>query len=130
MIEKGSRVRITLPNGQWGEGLVLTATNWNGGNTRPDNWYIELEKDKGNSGTGYGYWKQGPDGGTVELLASTELVFQRIEAHALLESELDKVVVWLEFHGGMIRIAVNEAAVAINCAKAITIDDDLHINLR
>jgi hypothetical protein len=80
-IKKGDRVRITIP-GHFNhgfyvgpgscEGTVLSADNWNSGGTKPDNWYIELEKDKASGygwRTGYGYWKQGEDGGTVEKLS-------------------------------------------------------------
>ena len=78
-IQKGDRVRITQPSAGhgifqsfgagWGEGIVLTANNYSR-NGKP-NWYIELEKDKvhgRNWQTGYGYWKQQQDGGTVELI--------------------------------------------------------------
>jgi len=83
-IKRGDRVRITIPTAGhgifdsfgagWGEGIVLDANNWNGCGG-PDNWYIELEKDKvhgRNWTTGYGYWKQGQDGGTVELIEKGE----------------------------------------------------------
>ena len=66
----GDRVRITMPAqgsfpAGWSEGEVITANwYWNGG------WYIESEKDNVSYGwqTGYGYWKQDTDGGTVEKL--------------------------------------------------------------
>lgn len=81
-IRKGDRVRITIPGGHgifqsfgagWGEGIVLTAANNQWDPEKEPNWYIELEKDKvegRNWTTGYGYWKQGQDGGTVEILES------------------------------------------------------------
>ena len=77
-IQRGDRVRITVPATQhsnfgegWGEGIVLTAANNEWDPDKPANWYIELEKDTvggRNWQLGYGYWKQGCDGGTVELL--------------------------------------------------------------
>jgi len=64
----GDRVRLTMPASEpfpagWAEGIVLTAKHYGEG----DGWYIELEKDKVSPGwqKGYGYWKQGIDGGTV-----------------------------------------------------------------
>jgi len=63
-IEKGDRVKITLADGWWCSGTVLSASNL----ARPgeeDNWYIELDADSGGI-TGYTYWKQKSDGGTVE----------------------------------------------------------------
>jgi hypothetical protein len=81
-IRKGDRVRITIPKAGhgifdsfgagWGEGVVLSAHNAQWDTNKPPNWYIELEKDKvegRNWTTGYGYWKQGQDGGTVEKLS-------------------------------------------------------------
>lgn len=68
-IQKGDRVRITMPAqgpfpAGWAEGAVLTARK------DPEGWFIELSKDKVSPGweLGYGYWKQGNDGGTVEKL--------------------------------------------------------------
>ena len=79
-IQKGDRVRITVPRTEhsnfgagWGEGIVLTAANNEWDPDKPANWYIEIQKDKvggRNWQKGYGYWKQGCDGGTVELLES------------------------------------------------------------
>ena len=80
-IKKGDRVRITVQGGRgvygagWGEGIVLSAANNEWNPDKPANWYIELDKDKcggRNWETGYGYWKQGCDGGTVELLKTAE----------------------------------------------------------
>lgn len=69
-IQKGDRVRITPPrkspvrgalfSAPSITGTVRTAINYGGS----DGWYIELSRDDG----GYLYWKQGPDGGTVEKL--------------------------------------------------------------
>ena len=80
-IKKGDRVRITIPPGApacnytfgpgWCEGTVITADHWGGGS----GWYVEIEKDAvGGRGwrTGYGYWKQGEDGGDIELIARPE----------------------------------------------------------
>lgn len=55
-IEKGTEVAIMF-NGRKIKGTVISARNW-GGN---DGWYIELTREDG----GYGYWKQGPDGGAL-----------------------------------------------------------------
>lgn len=55
-ISSGDRVSITLPNGQCYTGVVLTANHWD----VHSGWYIELTHQNG-----YGYWKQGCDGGTV-----------------------------------------------------------------
>ena len=67
----GDRLRITMPAQEpfpagWAEGIVLDAHFY--GET--DGWYIEFEKDNVSLGwqTGYGYWKQGIDGGTVEKM--------------------------------------------------------------
>jgi len=65
----GDRVRIEMPAVGYGfgaggaEGTVLSADHWG-----KNGWYIELEKDKAwgrGWQKGYGYWKQGEDGGTV-----------------------------------------------------------------
>jgi hypothetical protein len=60
-IKPGDRVTIRGARGCDPEvsGVVRTAVNWG----RSDGWYIELTKDFG----GYGYWKQGSDGGVVVL---------------------------------------------------------------
>jgi hypothetical protein len=80
-IRKGDRIRITIPGGQgifdsfgagWGEGIVLSAYNAEWDRTKKPNWYLEVEKDKvsgRNWQTGYGYWKQGQDGGEVKLIS-------------------------------------------------------------
>jgi len=70
-IKKGDRMRIEMSAinsfGAGGaEGIVLKADHWHGG----AGWYVELEKDKDKVWgrgwqKGYGYWKQGSDGGTV-----------------------------------------------------------------
>jgi len=69
-IKKGDRVRITMPAQEpwpagWSEGTVLSAKHY-----EDSGWLIELEKDKVSPGwdLGYGYWKQGQDGGTIEKL--------------------------------------------------------------
>ena len=65
VIERGDRVRITACGG-WCEGTVLQADDWGG----KDGWYVELTKEKASPGwdLGYGQWKQGVDGGTIEVL--------------------------------------------------------------
>jgi len=67
----GDRVRLTMPASEpfpagCAEGVVLTAKHYG----ERDGWYIELNKDKVSPGwqSGYGYWKQGTDGGSVEKL--------------------------------------------------------------
>ena len=65
-ITKGESVKITLKNGWWCSGTVLSASN-QAFSGQPDNWYIEIDADNGNI-AGYTYWKQGPDGGTVEKI--------------------------------------------------------------
>jgi len=67
----GDRIRLTLPASEpfpagWAKGTVLTAKHYG----ERDGWFIELEKDEVSPGwqRGYGYWKQGVDGGTVEKL--------------------------------------------------------------
>ena len=45
-------------------GKVLTAHNWKIIPDDHDDWYIELTGQHG-----YAYWKQGVDGGTVELVS-------------------------------------------------------------
>lgn len=66
----GDKVRITMPAQEpfpagWAKGYVINANFYN-----TDGWYIEFEKEVVSPGwqTGYGYWKQGQDGGTVEKL--------------------------------------------------------------
>lgn len=69
----GDRVRITMSREDpftagWAEGVILTAHFWG----PEDGWFIEFTKDKidprSNWELGYGYWKQGVDGGKVEKL--------------------------------------------------------------
>ena len=66
----GDRVKIMIPGRDpftrgWGEGIVITAKFWG----PEDGWYIEYNKDEvdpeSNWELGYGYWKQGVDGGFV-----------------------------------------------------------------
>ncbi len=68
----GDRVLITsgpvYPFSEgWAKGSVISAAFY-----ETDGWYIEFDKDEVSPGwqTGYGYWKQGTDGGTVEKLSS------------------------------------------------------------
>jgi len=64
-IRKGDRVRITTSMYDV-VGTVVSATNYKKywlANAE-DNWYIEFIADEG----GFGYWKQGNDGGTIEVL--------------------------------------------------------------
>lgn len=71
-IKKGDRVKITgVHRHYWCEGEVLTSDNakmpWEG----KDNWYLEVLATAGNIQgpfPTYTYWKQGVDGGQVELL--------------------------------------------------------------
>lgn len=72
-LSPGDRVKITMPAQDpfpagWAEGEVIKA-NFYG---ERDGWFIEFTKDKVSPGwqTGYGYWKQGIDKGTVEKLSS------------------------------------------------------------
>lgn len=55
----GDRIAITTGGDRF-VGVVLTAEHWGA----RDGWFIEIDKDFG----GYGYWKQGCDGGVVEKL--------------------------------------------------------------
>lgn len=71
-VEKGDRVKITMPAREpfpagWCEGVVLKVDDMGKGR---GGLYVELEKDKVSAGwdTGYGYWKQEIDGGTIEVL--------------------------------------------------------------
>lgn len=78
--QPGDEVKITLKNGWWCIGKVITAANW-GTNEEP-NWYIEIDKQtirnpinndaRGKKGLGYGYWKQKIDGGFIELVKRYE----------------------------------------------------------
>jgi len=80
-LKKGDRVCITIPRGApacsgsfgpgWCVGTILTVANNQWDREKPPNWYIEIEKDRVSGRgwkTGYGYWKQGEDGGTVDLV--------------------------------------------------------------
>ena len=67
-INKGDTVRITTPDA-WVEGIVISASNY--GSDEEPNWYIELNGCAGSNefvSSGYTYWKQKQDGGTVELI--------------------------------------------------------------
>lgn len=78
-IEQGDRVKVTM-NGDggwfgdgWAEGIVLWAQNYGVGDD--ENWYVEFVKDKVEGRhweTGYGYWKQGVDGGKMEVIEKAE----------------------------------------------------------
>lgn len=58
-LKRGDKIVITM-DGERFLGKVLTAEHYGA----RDGWFIEIDKDRG----GYGYWKQGSDGGTVEKL--------------------------------------------------------------
>lgn len=68
----GDKIRITIPTASdpfpagWGEGSVISAKFYG----EDEGWYIELDKYNVSPGwqTGYGYWKQGYDGGYVEKI--------------------------------------------------------------
>lgn len=67
----GDRVAISMPAqggfpAGYSEGTVIKADWWG----PRDGWYIEQNKDYATAGwqTGYGYWKQGMDGGEVRQL--------------------------------------------------------------
>jgi hypothetical protein len=66
----GDKIRINI-KGQIYEGVVISAANWGDG-LGAENWYIEFDRTKGGRGPGYGYWKQGDDGGTVENLSQPD----------------------------------------------------------
>lgn len=62
-IGRGDFVEIKIPTGHSAgvyQGTVLAANYW----SDHDGWYIEFDRPN----AGYGYWKQGPDGGTVTVL--------------------------------------------------------------
>ncbi|MHC4302681.1 MAG: hypothetical protein ACYS7Y_35930 [Planctomycetota bacterium] len=63
-IVPGDYVKITLPDGWRCAGIVLSAHNCKD-KSGVSNWYIELDAIAGGI-TGYTYWKQGTDGGTIE----------------------------------------------------------------
>jgi len=66
------KIRITIPTASgsfpagWSEGRVISAKFYG----EDDGWYIELDNYKVSPGwqAGYGYWKQGYDGGYVEKI--------------------------------------------------------------
>lgn len=67
-LEKGDRIRITIPGGDWpgwAIGTVISASWY-----EDAGWLIEFDKTEVSPGwqLGYGYYKQGDDGGTVEKL--------------------------------------------------------------
>jgi hypothetical protein len=59
------RATIRLESGNVLSGEVLTANNYPQAD-RKDNWYVEIRDDD----LGYRYWKQNPDGGSVEFESS------------------------------------------------------------
>ena len=62
-IKKGDRVMIYTAGDQY-TGEVISADNMTSHRPdQPDNWYLEVY-----TRNGYGYWKQGVDGGVVKLL--------------------------------------------------------------
>jgi|GEM_PF-2794594 len=71
-IKPGNIVKVTLPGGWWFRGRVVIATFWD----ERSRWYLEVDVDEVawlllgriGSGCGYKYWKQGSDGGSVEVL--------------------------------------------------------------
>lgn len=97
-IVPGDRVRITVgardpwPAGS-GEGIVASAVFYD-----TDGWLIEWDKDTVSEGwqTGYGYWKQGQDGGTVEMIAPARVepkysaeIMEAVRQHIGLDSPYD-----------------------------------------
>ena len=76
-IQLGDRVKISMPANYpfpegWAEGTVLTVSHYD-----DEGWLIEFVKDKVSSGwqTGYGYWKQNTDGGTVVKIKTIPEVY-------------------------------------------------------
>lgn len=67
-IKKGDIVKIDLGPipGIWGQGEVISAIDF--GDDQKSDWYIELDVQVGTIPHGYDYWKQGIDGGTVEIV--------------------------------------------------------------
>jgi hypothetical protein len=69
-IKTGDVVRIQIGL-WWAEGVVKSAQNMAGFGPQnqgvDENWYIEIMAVRGHI-TGYTYWKQGVDGGKVEVL--------------------------------------------------------------
>ena len=61
-IKPGDTVKIKC-QGHTLTGEVLSAHNWQMTPDDPEDWYIEYTSQHG-----YAYWKQGSDGGTVELV--------------------------------------------------------------
>jgi hypothetical protein len=74
VITKGTNI-IIRKGGTLIYGTVLTAANW--GRADKPNWYIEYTIDEkrsmrpSNFVGSYGYWKQGEDGGAVEIETET-----------------------------------------------------------
>lgn len=58
----GDVIRI-ITNGRMYEGSVLSAQNYG----RDSGWYIEFQRTPASGG--YGYWKQGSDGGVVRKVS-------------------------------------------------------------
>ncbi|HUV52284.1 MAG TPA: hypothetical protein VMW64_04330 [Dehalococcoidia bacterium] len=100
-LAKGDRVKITIPTASgsfpagWSEGTVISA-NFYG---ERDGWYIESDKDKVSLGwdTGYGYWKQGMDGGYVEKIGhSSKSKLSRDDVRVEVWEERDRLHIGIQ----------------------------------
>lgn len=91
-MNKGDTIRIKLPSGRELIGNILSVNHY-----ERDGWYIELSNPKGvGNGSTYAYWKQGSDGGTIDLFIQTGANSHgRIGVWIPLDSE-PAVVPWID----------------------------------
>lgn len=97
----GDKIRITIPTASgsfpagWGEGSVISAKFYG----ENEGWYIELDKHNVSPGwqTGYGYWKQGDDGGYVEKIGhSSKSKLSRDDVRVEVWEERDRLHIGIQ----------------------------------
>lgn len=92
---EGHPVTITC-RGRKVEGVVIRANNYFDYETLEDDWYIEFRSKSNRSRDnhpdgGYGYWKQGIDGGTCEF-PITKKILETLDGHEILSLHFEGCV--------------------------------------